>query len=317
MLSKALVFDGLDLKLVNREISRDAEALVRVRQAGICGTDLQIVRGYTSFRGVLGHEFVGVVEETDDEWVIGKRVVGEINVGCMDCDMCMRGLQRHCQNRTVLGIRGRDGAFAQHLKLPVRNLHTIPDSVEDRDAVFVEPLAAAYEILEQVQVDPSWRVAVIGDGRLGILVSQVLRTVAPQVRCFGRHERKLSILESMGIEAVNEMSHDDERSYDMVVDASGSEDGFKTMLKLVKPRGLAVLKSTIAGQYSIDMSPLVVNEVRVVGSRCGPFKPAISALARKLVRTAELVDAVYDLDNFREAFSHASKPDAVKVLLRP
>ncbi len=318
MRCRALYFDGKSLRLIHDHVvDRGEEVLVRVRYAGICGTDLQILRGYAGFRGVPGHEFVGVVEEADDEKLVGKRVVGEINVACGRCDMCGVGLKRHCRNRTVLGIKGRDGSFSEYLRLPAENLHVVPQEVTDEEAVFVEPLAAALEIVEQVHLEPTYRAAVIGDGRLANLIAQVLRHRVQELKVYGKHERKLGILESLGIETATSVAEDERWKYDVVVEATGSESGLKTAIELVRPRGTVVLKSTIAGDYRIDLAPVVVNEVRIVGSRCGQFPPAIAALKRRVVDVKRLIDGVYPLENYLEAFDAAASPNTLKVLLTP
>ncbi|MEM2023170.1 MAG: alcohol dehydrogenase catalytic domain-containing protein [Candidatus Caldarchaeum sp.] len=315
---RALYFDGRELKLVDEySLTRRGEALIKVSLAGICGTDLEILKGYGGFRGVLGHEFVGIVEESSNPALIGERVVGEINVGCNTCEFCRKGLMRHCPTRTVLGIRGRDGSFAEYLTLPEQNLHIVPDNVNDTQAVFTEPLAAAYEVLEQVQVEPSWKVAVLGDGRLGILIAQVLAPLVAQLDVYGRHDRKLDILRELGINALKEASNTASHSYDLVVEATGREKGFGQAVELVKPRGTVILKSTIAQTYQLDLSAAVVNEVRIVGSRCGPFKPALNALARNVVKVEKLVDDVYRLDSYENAFKQASSSETLKVLIKP
>ncbi|MEM2042371.1 MAG: alcohol dehydrogenase catalytic domain-containing protein [Nitrososphaerota archaeon] len=315
---RALYFDGTSLRLIDDHVvERGNEVLVRVRYAGICGTDLQILRGYAGFRGVPGHEFVGVVKEADDPNLIGRRVVGEINVACGKCDMCSIGLRRHCRNRTVLGIAGRHGSFSEYLKLPPENLHPVPDGVTDEEAVFVEPLAAALEISEQLHIEPTFRAAVVGDGRLANLIAQVLRYRVQELRVFGRHERKLRLLEELGIEGALSVSEEDRAKYDLVVEATGRDSGLKTAIELVRPRGTVVLKSTIAGEYKIDLAPVVVNEIRLVGSRCGQFPPAITALRQKLVDVRRLIDGIYPLESYREAFEAASSPGTMKVLLRP
>jgi len=315
---RALYFDGEKIRLEPEyPFNRFDEAIVRVVYAGICGTDLEILRGYAGFSGVPGHEFVGVVEEAVDRSLVGRRVVGEINVGCGVCWMCVRGLERHCPNRTVLGIKGRDGAFAEYLRLPAKNLHTVPGDVGDIEAVFTEPLAAAYEILEQVKVDPGWRIAVVGDGRLANLIAQVLSTVVVGLRVFGKHAGKVGLLRELGVDAVVEVESEDLGGYDMVVEASGSVTGFARAVELVKPRGIVVMKSTVAAKHELNIAPLVVNEVSLVGSRCGPFKPALKALSKRLVNVSRLVDGIYGLEEYREAFKRAGEPETLKVLLKP
>lgn len=315
---KALYFDGFNLKLVDdyQPLRRD-EVLVRVLLAGICGTDLEILKGYAGFKGVPGHEFVGVVEKPETSKLAGKKVVGEINVGCGLCEFCKRRLERHCPSRTVLGIKERDGAFAEYLMLPEKNLHSVPDNVSDVAAIFAEPVAAAYEILEQMHVDPSWKVAVVGDGRLGNLVAQVLSTVVKDLHVYGKHERKMSLLRELGVTCFNVNDPFEPNRYDLVVDASGSSSGIHTAFKLVKPRGTIVMKTTVADPSEINLSAFVVNEITVLGSRCGPFGPALNALSRKLVKPEPLVEAVYSLDEYEKAFQHASSKDALKVLLKP
>lgn len=292
------------------------EALVRVRLAGICGTDLEMVRGYYPFTGILGHEFVGhVVEARDATWV-GRRVVGEINVVCSTCDMCRRGLGRHCRNRTVLGILGRNGAFAEYLTLPLANLHPIPDSIPDEVAVFTEPLAAALEILEQVHLHPTHRVLVVGAGRLGQLIVRVLVLTGAHVDVVVRRERPRRLLADLGVGFL----HPDEvptGAYDVVVEATGNPQGFALARKALQPRGIFVLKSTYAGHLQADFSRVVVDEQTLVGSRCGPFNAALRLWERRLVDPRNLIEAVYPLEQGLEAFDQAAQPGTLKVLLKP
>lgn len=313
----ALVYDGKDLLLRDdypRPVPPPGEALVRVRLAGICNTDLEIVRGYMGFRGVLGHEFVGVVEECADESLIGQRVVGEINCYCGECPTCRAGAPTHCPNRTTLGIWGRDGAFADYLSLPVANLHTVPEALSDATAVFVEPLAAALEILEQVHVKPTDRVVVLGDGKLGLLVAQVLALTGCRLVVGGHHEEKLDILRQRGMKArlVSELPKE---KADVVVDCTGHPDGFAAARELVKPRGTLVLKSTFHGDVQVNLSALVVDEITLVGSRCGPFAPALHLLERDLVDVESLISATYPLDEGLAAFERAQQKGVLKVLL--
>lgn len=290
------------------------ECLIRATLAGICGTDLELLEGYADFRGIPGHEFVGRVESVDSRadaaWV-GKRVVGEINVGCGTCDWCQIGEKEHCVRRTVVGIRGRDGAFADYLALPSANLHALPDTIDDRSAVFVEPLAAACRILEQVDVQDASRVAVLGDGRLGLLVAQVLRTQSSDLTVLGKHEAKLEVARALGLESRRPQSND-ERGFDIVVEATGSPAGLAQALDLVRPRGIIVMKSTVHGQATVTTWPMVVNEVTLVGSRCGPFKAAIDLLASGAVRVEPLVAAVFPLEHYARAFDEARR--GLKVL---
>lgn len=315
---KALRFDGKNLNYIkDYPKPQTGEALVKVSMAGICGTDLEILQGYMSYEGVLGHEFVGVVVESKNKDLIGKRVVGEINVGCEKCDSCKKGMQRHCPNRSVLGILNRDGAFAEFLSLPEKNLHVIPDSITDKQAVFVEPIAAAFEIKEQVLLKPDWHVAIVGDGRLSQLIISVLKTSCSDITCFGRHQNKLDRLEKLGIKTKIGIEPVEEFSYDLVVEATGSNSGFLDSMKLVKPKGTVILKSTIASKENLDLTPAVVNEITLVGSRCGPFRPAINALASGMISVDGLIDSEYPLEKFNEAFDQAKNSKTLKVVLKP
>ena len=323
---KAANFDGqkiffdenYSIKKKFDESQSPKNALVKVSLAGICGTDLEILNGYMQYQGVLGHEFVGIVENAENFNLIGKRVVGEINAGCNVCEFCTSGMTRHCPNRTVLGILNRDGAFAEYLFLPEKNLHIIPDNISDEQAVFVEPLAAAFEIKEQIQIQPQWDIAVVGDGRLAFLILSVLRLSCPNVVCFGRHQNKLDNIEKLKIKTkigVEESS--DNQFYDLVVEATGSSSGFSDAIKLVKPRGTIILKSTIASRESLDLTPTIVNEITLVGSRCGLFKPAIDALATGIISVDSLIDSTFPLERITQAIDHARKPDTLKVFLKP
>ncbi|MDH3611195.1 MAG: alcohol dehydrogenase catalytic domain-containing protein [Nitrosopumilus sp.] len=315
---KALRFDGKNINYLENYPNPDPnETLVRVSLAGICGTDLEILQGYMSYEGVLGHEFVGVVEESKNKKLIGKRVVGEINVGCENCDSCKNGMERHCPNRTVLGIFKRDGAFAEYLTLPEKNLHIIPDSITDEQAVFVEPIAAAFEIKDQISLNPDWNVALVGDGRLSQLIVSVLKTTCSNITCFGRHDNKLERLQKLGIKTKIGIDPAQQYNFDLVVEATGSNSGFLDSMKLVKPKGIVILKSTIASKENLDLTPAVVNEITLVGSRCGPFRPAINALESGIISVDELIDSVYPLEKFQEAFTHAKKSNVLKVVLRP
>lgn len=314
----AIRFDGTKLDLLtDYPKPKSGESLVKVKLAGICGTDLEILHGYMSYKGIPGHEFVGVVEDSENKDLIGKRVVGEINAGCKTCTSCINGLERHCPNRTVLGILNRDGAFAQYLSLPEKNLHVVPDSIKDEQAVFVEPLAAAFEIIEQIHIEPNWEIAIVGDGRLAQLVVRVLKISCPNITCFGRHEKKLELLKKLGIKTKIGIDSNDEKKYDLVIEATGNDSGFSDTMKLIRPRGTVILKSTIASQNKLDLTPAVVNEVTVIGSRCGIFRPALNALESGSVSVEELVDSIYPLEKFQQAFEHAKKPGALKILLKP
>lgn len=311
----------------------DVEALVRVTLSGICNTDLEIARGYAGFEGTLGHEFVGVIEEvsgagavarplgrtqSDATPRVGQRVVGEINAGCGVCDLCRAGDPRHCPKRTVLGIVGRDGAHAEFLKLPLVNLLPVPDEIPDERAVFTEPLAAACGILERVSINEETKVAVIGDGKLGLLCAQVLATTGTGVTLIGKHKAKLAIAERRGIET-NTIAEANKRKgeFGVVVEASGSPTGFALAVELLHPRGVLVLKSTFHGVTEIDAAPLVVNEISVVGSRCGRFAPALQLLKQDAVDVGSLISDEFALSDGVSAMRRAAERDVMKVLLRP
>lgn len=294
----------------------NGDCRIRVRMAGICGTDLELLEGYAGFRGIPGHEFVGVVETAsspDDTPWVGRRVVGEINIGCGRCEWCAAGVKEHCLNRTVVGIRGRGGAFADLLCLPAANLHEVPGSMDDETAVFVEPTAAACRILEQVAIDDRTHVAVLGDGRMGLLVAQVIRTVTPDVTLFGRHAHKLEIARALGLTTrPTDAPAPGTARFDVVVDATGRAEGMRRALELVRPRGTVVMKSTFHGEATMASWPFVVNEVTLVGSRCGPFRRAIQLLESGAVSVRPLVSRVAALHEYESAFADARV--AVKVL---
>jgi threonine dehydrogenase-like Zn-dependent dehydrogenase len=297
----------------------NGEALVRVIKSGICNTDLEIARGYAGFNGTIGHEFVGVVEACRDAPVLdGTRVVGEINAGCGTCDLCLAGDPRHCPSRTVLGIHGRDGAHAEFLTLPTRNLIAVPESVSDNAAVFAEPLAAAYGISERVDIQPGTKVAVIGDGKLGLLSAMTMRLRTDSVLLVGKHPEKMSIVDKLGVETMLlGKGKIPEKSFDVVIEASGSESGFATAMEMVKPRGSLVLKSTFHGTASWEASRVVVDEISIVGSRCGRLAPAVELLASKKVNVDELISDEYRLFDGVRALDEAAKHGVLKVLLRP
>ncbi|MBX3277522.1 MAG: alcohol dehydrogenase catalytic domain-containing protein [Acidobacteria bacterium] len=315
---KALRWGEAGLRVEDAALPRrEGEALVRVTLAGVCSTDLHIMRGYAGFSGALGHEFVGVVAESPDSSLDGRRVVGEINAGCGECGECAAGDARHCPRRTVLGIRGRDGAFAEYLSLPARNLHIVPDDISDRAAVFTEPLAAAAAVLDQVEISHCDRVAVIGDGKLGQLIARVVATTGCGLTLIGRHEELLRLAASAGIgtERAAEKSYD--RSYDVVIEASGSASGFQDAIRLVRPRGTIILKSTFHGAVEIEMWPIVVNEIKIAGSRCGRFARALDLLGRPGFDLEPLIAAQYPLSEGVEAMREAARPGALKVLIAP
>lgn len=312
---RALRFDGVTPKVeeIDVPVPLPGEALVRVLRAGVCSTDLEIAKGYMGFTGTLGHELVGeVVTHPDASWV-GRRVAGEINLGCGACERCYAGMSRHCSTRTVMGILGKDGCFAEHITLPTRNLHAIPDGVSDELAVFVEPLAAAFEILEQVRVDPGWRVAVLGDGKLGSLVAMVLFHTGAELTVVGRHEHKLARLRSLARTVLD--SDPLEGDFDLVVEATGSTEGFARARSLLRPRGTLILKSTFFGETKIDAAPFVIDEITLVGSRCGPFAPAIRALAEGRIDPSPLIETTMRLSDGVAALEKAAERGVAKVLL--
>lgn len=308
---RAIYFDGQRATIREQPDPHHNECTVKVSLAGICGTDLEILDGYMKYKGVLGHEFVGVVE--GDSHLAGERVVGEINAGCHICDICKGGMARHCPHRTVLGIQNRDGAFADMLSLPEDNLHVIPHNITDEQAVFVEPLAAAFEITQQVSIKPDWKVAVVGDGRLAHLIVQVLRMHC-DVTCFGRHPEKLKRLEQFDITTSTTIP---DTTFDMTIEATGSPSGIQDALRLTRPRGIIILKSTTSQGSNADITDAIINEITLIGSRCGVFGPAITSLASGVISVNHMVDATYPLEEFDHAIQHARRPDTLKVFLKP
>ena len=305
---------GLQVAETVVPIPKPGEVLIRVLKAGICETDLQLVRGYMGFRGILGHEFVGIAESGEYR---GRRVVGEINCACNQCNYCLRGLQTHCPNRSVLGILNHDGAFAEFVSVPERNLHLVPENVTDDQAVFTEPLAAAFQIPAQLALNSNQRVIVLGDGRLGNLCAQVIAAAGCRLTVVGKHEGKLKLISSLGIETSNVSAFEYRRDADIVVDCTGSPTGFESALRLLKPRGTLVLKTTVAGVHSLSLAPLVIDEITVVGSRCGPFIPALHALQEGRVQVEPLIEATYPLADALAAFERATTQPTLKLLLQP
>lgn len=315
---KALQFINNELKL--SEVEKPAaenEALIRVIKSGICNTDLEIIRGYAGFNGIIGHEFVGIVESSSDKGLIGKRVVGEINAGCGVCELCRGGDSRHCPTRTVLGIHARDGAHAEFVSLPNVNLLEVPENVSDEQAVFTEPLAAAYGILEQVDVRPETKVAVIGDGKLGILCVQAMALASRNTFLIGKHKDKMKVAQTKGVEGVLLQDAPKlNRTFDVVIEASGSESGFATALDLLKPRGKLVLKSTFQGKTNLEMWRVVVDEITIVGSRCGRFAPALELLRDGKVDVDSFISEEFDLNDGVAAVEKAQQKGVMKVLLK-
>jgi len=316
MLAVHLENGRLDVRDEPRPSRPEGFALIRLLCGGICNTDLELQRGYYGFAGTPGHEFVGeVVEAGATEW-IGRRVVGEINLACGVCEWCRRGLGRHCPHRTVLGIVKHPGAFREFLTLPERNLHALPDSLSTERAVFTEPLAAACEILDQAPLPCGAEVAVLGDGKLGLLIAMVLNAKGYDVHQFGRHEEKLRIARRAGVEAEVAGGTLPEMAYDWVVDATGSAEGLRQAVQMTRPRGTVILKSTMHGLVGVDTAPVIVNEITLVGSRCGRFEPALELLSRNLIPVEEMISEQFPLADAPRAFERAARKGAMKVLLR-
>ncbi len=307
-----------DNKLSLRDISqprKSNEALIKIRKAGICSTDLELVKGYYPYTGVIGHEFVGEVMEANDVSWIGQRVVGEINVVCGQCEQCLNGRPTHCENRTVLGIVNRDGTFAEFTQLPITNLHRVPASVPDEMAVFTEPLAAALEIQEQIHIKPTDRVLLIGAGRLGQLIAQTLALTGCDLRVVARHTQQ-DLLKRRGIRIIAEEEIQPWR-WDIVVEATGSPSGFSLARGAIRPRGTMVLKSTYKGEMGVNFSSIVVDEINLIGSRCGPFDPALRLMESKQVDPTVLIANEFRLNDALKAFEHAAESGVLKVLLQP
>lgn len=319
---KAVVFNK-DLKLDNnypKPIPQKGEALIKVKLAGICNTDFEITKGYMGYKGVLGHEFVGIVEDVndDDKSFVGKRVVAEISYGCLkpDCEWCNQGLVRHCPDRHTIGIWRKDGCFAEYITLPTEILFEVPDSVTDEQVVFVEPLAAACEIVEQLHIQPIQKVLVQGDGKLGLTTALALNAYNYDITLAGRHQNKLDIAAKQGVKTILSQDLKKEPVYDVVVEATGSISGFEDAMVLTKPRGVLVLKSTVAGSKEINLAPIVINEITVLGSRCGQFKPALRLLENQRIDFKPMISGIYNVDNALEAFEKNKEKDSVKVLLK-
>jgi len=292
---------------------KSGEALVKVLKAGICNTDLELVKGYYPYRGIIGHEFVGVVEQGSQQ-LKNQRVVGEINASCGNCDYCLGGIKTHCPNRTVLGIVNRHGAFAQYLTLPIENLHIVPSNVKTEVATFTEPIAAALQIQQQISITPKTKVLVVGDGKLGLLVAQTLSLRGCDLQVIGRHQDKLDLLKELGINT-NLEAIAIERKFDVAVECTGNSAGFELARFALKPRGTLILKSTYAGKLKLDASALVVDEITVLGSRCGPFDLALQLLAENRLNIEPMISGSYELSDGLSAFSHAQRRGTLKILL--
>ena len=319
---KAVVFDN-ELKLVKdykKPVPQKGEALVRVTLSGICNTDYEITKGYMGYVGVLGHEAVGIVEEINDEdqSLLGKRVVSEISYGCHEpnCRYCAEKLYRHCPNRHTLGIWKKDGCFAEYFTMPIEVLFEVPENVTDEQAVFVEPLAAACEITEQLHIKPIEKVVVLGDGKLGLITALTLKAQNIDVLLVGKHQNKLDIAKAQGVETILLQDLKIEKIYDVVVEATGSISGFETALALTKPRGTLVLKSTVAASKEFNLAPIVIDEITVLGSRCGQFGPALRLLKDEKINLKPLISATYNVDDAIEAFERNKEKDTLKVLLK-
>ena len=319
---RAVVFDeGLKLdKNYPKPLPKKGEALIRVTCAGICNTDYEITKGYMGYKGVLGHEFVGIVEEVnaaDSSW-IGKRVVAEISWGCdhPDCEWCAQKNYRHCPNRHTIGIWKKDGCFAEYITLPVNILFEVPDNVPDEQAVFVEPLAAACEIMEQLHIEPIKKVLVLGDGKLGLTTALALHAFNLDVLLVGKHKNKLDIAKSQGVKTILLDSFVSEKKYDVVVEATGTASGFEMSMSLTKPRGVLVLKSTVATGKELNLAPIVIDEITVLGSRCGQFPPALRLLKNNRIDFKPFISGIYNIDNAMEAFEANKKKDTLKILIK-
>jgi threonine dehydrogenase-like Zn-dependent dehydrogenase len=316
---KAIVFDNRLRFIENYPVPEpeENEALIRISMAGLCNTDIEITKGYGGFKGVLGHEFVGIVERINnrDHRLYGKTVVGEINCGCGICEYCKKGLKNHCPYRKVLGIFNKDGAFAEYITLPLDNVHEVSENISDEEAVFTEPLAAAFEITRQIQIKPENKILVMGDGKLGLLISFVLGLSNSNLTLVGKHKKKLKIAEDRDTKTVLLSDLNIRKDFDIVVDATGSADSFETALKLVKPRGIIVLKSTVAENKEMNLSPVIIDEITVIGSRCGPFEPALDLLSKKLINVRPLITEVFPFSKAKEAFERAMEKDSLKVII--
>ena len=317
---KAVIFDET-LKYVEdyeKPTPEKGEALIKVTYGGVCNTDKEITKGYMGYKGILGHEFTGVVEEINDEdkTFLGKRVVGEINLGCKNCEWCAKDLERHCPNRSTLGILTKDGCFAEYVTLPLSNLIEIPENVPDEQAVFVEPLAAGLEILEQMHIQPCQKVMVLGDGKLGLLTALALNACGLDVLIVGKHQNKLDIAKNQGVKTQLLSKFEQAPKFDVVVEATGSITGFETSVNCVKPRGTLVLKSTIAASKELNLAPIVINEITILGSRCGRFEPAMRLIASGKIDFSQMISKIYPIEQAIKAFDANNEKDTIKILLK-
>ena len=317
---KAVIFDETLKYVENYEkpTPKQGEALIKVTYGGVCNTDKEITKGYMGYKGILGHEFTGVVEEINDEdkTLLGKRVVGEINLGCKNCEWCAKDLERHCPNRSTLGILAKDGCFAEYVTLPLSNLIEIPENVPDEQAVFVEPLAAGLEILEQMHIQPCQKVMVLGDGKLGLLTALALNACGLDVLIVGKHQNKLDIAKNQGVKTQLLSEFEQAPKFDVVVEATGSITGFETSVNCVKPRGTLVLKSTIAASKELNLAPIVINEITILGSRCGRFEPAMRLIASGKIDFSQMISKIYPIEQAINAFDANNAKDTIKILLK-
>ncbi|MFC1553510.1 alcohol dehydrogenase catalytic domain-containing protein [candidate division KSB1 bacterium] len=314
---KALLFKNI-LKITDipKPVRKDGEALVKVILAGICNTDLEITKGYMNFSGVPGHEFVGIVEDCDSKGFLNKRVVGEINSGCGKCDLCMEGDPRHCKDRSVLGIFRKNGAFAEYLILPEENLLTIPDSISDIKAVFTEPAAAALQIFDDNSLPENSRIGIIGDGKLGLLISIIAKTMGFKPCLIGRNKKKLDLAEKWGIHTGNNIKNRYPETFKNVIECSGNPSGLELAMHITEPKGKIILKSTYRSDKCIDLSPIVINEISLIGSRCGRFEPVMDILGNLEIDLEDMITEIFEIEDGLAAFKKAEHKDSLKVLLK-
>jgi threonine dehydrogenase-like Zn-dependent dehydrogenase len=322
---KAVVFKNKKISVtdVPMPVPSENEALVKIHLAGICATDVELLKGYHDFAGIPGHEFIGIVHCAPDQpGLEGRRIVADINCGCGVCDICLTGDQRHCANRRVIGIRARNGAFAEYCNIPLSNLYVVPDSIEDESAVFAEPLAAALEIVRQVHVTERSRVAVLGDGKMGLLCALVLQQFAPNTVLIGHHPDKLSIAGEQGVRTIFRSKNETDQNlavhvkdFELVVEASGCANGINEAICMVRPEGTVVIKTTSFEKSVIDFSAVVVNELNLIGSRCGDIAQALDFMEKKMIDFCPMIEAVYSLGDFEKAFAHAGRKGSLKILI--
>ena len=314
---KALYFDKSLKKVydIPRPKPEKHEALIRVLKAGICNTDLEIINGYNKFTGIPGHEFVGIVEGVyePNTHLKGKRVVGEINIGCGHCNWCMNSIPQHCTNRKAIGIKNRNGCFAEYLTIPIKNLHVVPENVSNENAVFIEPLAASIEFLSRIKIAPSTEILVMGDGKLGLITAYALKSIGFEVQLLGKYLHKMIIARNIGIDALvyDEILH---KSFPIIIDATGKPDGIEKAIQLIQPRGTIITKSTYTSGESINLTKVAVNEIQILGSRCGDFKPALQLLQQGLDLT-RLISGVFEFEDSLDAYKAAIKGGALKYLI--